>query len=911
MDGSRPDTPRTPASQDNWAAMHVAAVLDHWDVHPDHGLPPGEVESRRTRHGPNALPEPPRRLALLRFLAQFNNVLIHVLLVAAVVTIALGHWIDSVVILAVVVGNAIVGFIQEGKAEEALAAIRDMLAPTCTVLRGGERQTIPARDLVPGDIVHLESGDRVPADLRLLHGREPRIQEAVLTGESVPSAKHPDPVPSDAPLGDRTSMAYSGTLVTTGTAVGVVVATGGGTEIGRIGDLVRGVQVLTSPLLRTMDRFGARLTGAILVIGLGMFLFGWLVRGYSFVEIFMAVVGMAVAAIPEGLPAVLTITLALGAQTMARRQAIARRLPAIETLGSVSVICTDKTGTLTLNEMMVAHVATAEADIVVTGAGYDHAGDFRVDGAARPPGDLPVLGALARAGVLASDAGVRQDDDGGWMVHGDPMEGALVVLARKAGIDVAALRRAEPRLDGIPFDSRHRYMASLHGLEGGGAEVLVKGAPDRLLTMCATEHTAAGDRPLDRAGWTARMEAIAGQGHRVLAIAMRVLEDDRETLSAAEAESGLTLLGLVGLEDPPRPEAVAAIADCQRAGIRVKMITGDHIATARAIARQLGLGDSDRALTGADLDAMPPETLRREARDVDVFARTSPENKLRLVEALQADGAVIAMTGDGVNDSPALKRADIGVAMGRKGSEAAKEASDLVLADDNFATIAAAVREGRRVYDNLMKTIQFMLPTNGGEALVLIGAVLFGLAMPITPVQILWVNLVTAVTLALTLAFEPAEPDVMARPPRAADAPVLPLHLVWRIGLVSVLFLIGVLGMFKAGRVLGMDVAEARTLATNTLVVFEIAYLFNVRRFGATRGSWRETLRDRPVMLAVGVVLLFQVAFTYLPGLDVMLDTRPLGAAAWAASFAAGVAVFGLVELLKRGERRVRRRLSH
>ncbi|MBB4285984.1 HAD-IC family P-type ATPase [Roseospira goensis] len=893
----RPETP-------DWAALDTAAVLARLNTDPATGLSPAEVETRRARYGRNALPEPRRRTALMRFLAQFNNVLIYVLLVAAAVTLLLQHWIDAGVILAVVVGNAIIGFIQEGKAEQALDAIRTMLAPSCTVVRDGERLTMPAEDLVPGDIVHLEGGDRVPADLRIVGGREPRMQEAVLTGESVATAKAPAPVAPGASLGDRTSMAFSGTYVTAGTARGVVVATGAATEIGRISDLVSGVRTLTSPLLRTIDRFGVRLTIAILAIAVAMFLFGWLVRDYAFVDIFMAVVGMAVAAIPEGLPAVLTITLALGAQVMARRNAIARRLPAIETLGSVSVICTDKTGTLTKNEMMVAHVATADHDIAVTGAGYDHAGTFYVDGVESHAKTLPILEALARAGVLASDAGVHPDGDG-WRVHGDPMEGALVVLARKAGIDVAALRRAEPRVDGIPFTSERRYMASLHDHHDGDSEVLVKGAPDRLLDLCHAERTATGDRPLDRDRWTARIEAIAAEGQRVLAVALRRLDGHRTHLTEADAERDLVLLGLVGLQDPPRPEAVAAIAECQRAGIRVKMITGDHAVTARAIARELGLVAVDRALTGAELDAMSPDALRRAVADVDVFARTSPENKLRLVEALQADGAVIAMTGDGVNDSPALKRADIGVAMGCKGSEAAKEASDLVLADDNFATIAAAVREGRRVYDNLIKTIQFMLPTNGGEALVLIASVLMGFSMPITPVQILWVNLVTAVTLALTLAFEPGEQTIMARPPRPMKEPILPGRLVWRIAFVSVLFLIGVLAIYRIARGLGATIPEARTLATNTLVVFEIAYLFNVRRFGRAgpgRGVPPITL---PVGAAVATVLGLQVAFTYLPGLDLLFDTQPLSAAAWGATALAGVAVFGIVEVEKRIETRI------
>ena len=860
------------------------------------GLSPAEAAYRLRQHGPNALVPPKRTSALMRFLAQFRNVLIYVLIGAAAITIALGHWIDAAVILAVVVGNAVIGFIQEGRAESALAAIRGLLAPTASVVRDGRRLRVAAAELVVGDIVHLEGGDRVPADLRLVSVAALRVEEAILTGESVPVAKGEDPVAEDAPLGDRSGMAFSGTLATAGQARGVVVATGPATEIGRISGLIAEVETVTSPLLQAMDRFARWLTGAILALSLGVFLFGWLVRGWSFEEIFFAVVGLAVAAIPEGLPAVLTITLALGVQAMAHRRAIARRLPAVETLGSVSVICTDKTGTLTLNEMAVAEVATAERRLAVPAAAAPGAAD--PDGSAIDLGDDPVLADLMAAVVLANDADIRLQE-GAWRADGDPMEAALLFAATRAGLAVATLRAARPRLSAIPFDSAHRLMATRHATADGGAETVIKGAPDRLLELAVAEAAVAGDRPLDAAAWHARIDAMASRGQRVLGVARFVEAGPAAPLSLAGIEGKLVFLGLVGLEDPPRAEAASSIADCRAAGIRVKMITGDHTATALAIGRRVGLANTDRALTGAALDRLDDAGLTREAQAVDVFARTSPENKLRLVKALQRSGEIVAMTGDGVNDAPALKRAEVGVAMGRRGADAAKEAGAIVLTDDNFATIAAAVSEGRRIYDNLKKSILFILPTNGGQALVMIAAILFGSALPISPVQILWVNLVTAVTLALTLAFEKAEPDVMRRPPRAADEPILSGYLVWRIAFVSVLFLVGVLVMFERARAAGADLETARTVATNALVMFEIVYLFNIRRLGARTLSPAEMFDSRVVLIAVAAVIGGQGLFTYWPVLQVVFDTRPLPPETLIPIAVTGLVVFAAVEAEK------------
>ncbi|MCG8690530.1 MAG: HAD-IC family P-type ATPase, partial [Minwuiales bacterium] len=803
-----------------WHGLTAEAALTRREGRPE-GLTEAEATARLAEHGPNRLPEPKGRNAAMRFLSQFNNLLIYVLLGAAALTAALGHWVDTQVILAVAVVNAIIGFVQEGKAERALQAIRQMLSPGATVLRGGLRTTVPAEDLVPGELVVLEPGDRVPADVRLIRVKGLRLQEAALTGESVPVDKSVEPAPPSAPLGDRTSMAYAGTLVAAGQGAGVVVETGTHTEIGRISGMLTEVQQLSTPLLRQMNVFARWLTGAILVLASLVFAFGLLLRDMAPVEMFMVVVGLFVAAIPEGLPAILTVTLAIGVQRMASRNAIIRRLPAVETLGSVSIICSDKTGTLTRNEMTVRSIATAAQMFDVGGVGYEPRGGISLDGREVRPENRPLLLEVARCAALCNDSALHEAD-GRWTVEGDPMEGALLTVGLKAGLDPATEAKTFPRTDVIPFDAEHRFMATLHHSHNGDSFIYLKGAPERVIEMCARQRGTQDDGPIDPDYWHGRIEAMAAEGQRVLALAVKPTDGHHRDLSFDDVDDDLTLLGLLGLIDPPREEAVAAVAECQAAGIRVKMITGDHGGTARAIAGQLGLANHDDVLTGADLDTISDADLIERAAAVDVFARTSPAHKLRLVEALQAGNQVVAMTGDGVNDAPALKRADVGVAMGANGTEAAKEAAETVLADDNFASIAAAVREGRTVYDNLKKAIVFLLPVNGGESLAIVTAILLGYTLPITPLQILWVNMVSSVGLAIALAFEPTEPDVMKRPPRPAGTPMLSRFLIWRICFVSLLFVAGVFGIFVWTRTHGASLEEARTYAVNTLVVMEV-----------------------------------------------------------------------------------------
>ncbi|MCW5612445.1 MAG: HAD-IC family P-type ATPase [Rubrivivax sp.] len=870
------------------------------------GLDAAEVARRQAEYGPNRLPEVAPPGVLQRLLRQFDNLLLYVLMAAALVTALMGHWVDAAVIAAVVVLNALIGFVQEGKAEKALAAIRHLLSPHAVVLRDGRQHDIAAADLVPGDIVLLASGDSLPADVRLLQARNLRIDESALTGESVPVDKQPDPVAADAAIGDRRCLAYAGTLVTQGQARALVVATGAATEIGRIGRMLESVQTDTTPLLRKMAGFGRTLTFVILGLAALLFAFGMLVRGMGASEVFMAAVGLAVAAIPEGLPAIMTIALAIGVQRMAARHAVIRRLPAVETLGSVTVICSDKTGTLTRNEMTVQQVVLADAVIDVEGAGYAPEGALRIGGRELAAPEIasrqPALRGLVEVAALCNDAAIHERD-GQWLLAGDPTEGALRSLAMKTGVDPAVLALERPRLEVIPFESEHRFMATLHPAAAGDGEAtvaLVKGAPERMLAMCSTQLMADGrEQPLDGAHWTAAIEAQARAGRRVLALARRALPPGQQDLDHEHVADGLVLLGLVGIIDPPREEAVRAVRQCSEAGIRVVMITGDHGVTASAIANQLGMPGELAAVTGPELERMDDAAMRAAVARTRVFARASPEHKLRLVQALKANGEVVAMTGDGVNDAPALKQADVGVAMGRKGTEAAKQAGAIVLADDNFASIAHAVEEGRTVYDNLKKTVTFLLPINGGESLSLLVAVLLGTALPIAPVQILWVNMVSSIALALVLAFEPTEADVMKRPPRRPDEPLLSRFVLWRISFVSTLFLAGIFGMHEWALLQGASEQTARTVAVNTLVCMEVFYLFSVRYLKAPSFTLQGVKGTPRVLAAVAAVVLLQAAFTYLPFMQTLFATEALPLATGAAIVGVGVAVLVVLELEK------------
>lgn len=885
-------------AKNNWHECAVDAAL-HASKTTISGLSQTEAAARLETHGPNRLPEAAKRSVLVRLLLHFHNTLIYVLLSSAAITMMLDHLVDTLVILAVVIANAGIGFVQEGKAEKAMDAIHQMLALRASVVRDGNRQSVDGEKLVPGDITLLEAGDKVPADLRLLQAYGLQIQEAILTGESAPVDKHTRPVTADAALGDRACMAFSGTLVTSGQGKGVVVATGAETEIGRISGILSKVEMLTTPLVKQMNVFARWLTILILLIAALLLGFGYFVEHFEFTEMFMAVVGLSVAAIPEGLPAVLTITLAVGVQAMARRNAIVRRLPAIETLGSVSVICTDKTGTLTRNEMMVASVVTHAHVFSFEGTGYEPNGVIRLNNSAVSGRDHAILDEISLAAALCNDASLHERE-GVWTVEGDPMEGALLALSGKIGMDVRKELSAWTRTDAIPFDAKHRFMATLNHNHENDAFVAVKGAPEQILSMCKEQRAASsGTEPLNQDYWQKKAEGTAAQGQRVLAFAVRPVVPKHTVLEFSDVEGSLILIGLVGLIDPPRPEAIEAVAECHGAGIRVKMITGDHKGTAAAIGRQIGLFNPDKVLTGSDLDAMNDAVLAAAILETDIFARTSPEHKLRLVMALQAHGMTVAMTGDGVNDAPALKRADAGIAMGMKGSEAAKEAAELVLADDNFASIVAAVREGRTVYDNIKKVISWTLPTNAGEAMTIIVALLFGMTLPITPIQILWINLITAITLGLALAFESTEADTMRRPPRPRNEPLLTGELAWHIILVSALFLCGVFGIYTYAVDRGYSVELARTIALNTLVVMEIFHLFFIRNIYGTSLTWKAMRGTKMVWITVISITAAQFSITYLPPLQTVFATEAVALFDGLLIVGVGIALFAIIETEK------------
>ncbi|GAB3095891.1 cation-transporting P-type ATPase [Isoptericola nanjingensis] len=899
------------------SAQDVATDASPWSRPPaevlaalrtdDGGLSAADATARLAEVGPNRLPPPEKDPLWKRVLVHFDDVLIYILLVSAVLKAILGDWVDFTVILLVAVVNAAIGFIQEGRAESALNGIRQMLSVHAEARRDGAWAKIDADDVVPGDVVRVRSGDRVPADVRLLQATNLRVEESALTGESVAASKRVDAVDPDAGVGDRTSMLFSGTLVAAGQGVGVVTATGERTEIGRIQTMISEVTSLETPLTKQLDRFGKLLAVLILGMAVVMVVVGRVVHDFSVPELVSASIGFAVAAVPEGLPALVTITLALGVQQMARRRAITRKLPAVETLGSVTTICSDKTGTLTKNEMTARTVRTAGRSFDVAGAGYAPVGELTLAGEGSRHADLVDdrdLTAVVAAMMLCNDARVVPGEPGGqgedWRLVGEPTEGALRSLGMKAGFETTGWSRR----DLVPFESENKYMATLDRAPDGAEVVHLKGAPDRVLDRCTTQTAPDGTaQPIDRAFWEAQIDEIGGRGLRVLAAARR----GAPAGELADSLTGLELCGLVGIVDPPRPEAIEAIAQCRDAGIAVTMITGDHAGTAVAIGREMGIvhdevgpdGTGPAVLTGAELEAMSTEQLRGVVQDVHVYARTSPEHKIRIVSALQAHGEVVAMTGDGVNDAPALTQADVGVAMGIKGTEATKDAAEVVLADDNFATIERAVEEGRRIYDNIRKSVLFLLPTNGAQSLVILVAVLFGLVLPLAPVQVLWINMITAVTLSLGLAYEKAEPGVMSRPPRDPKASILDAAFVRRILIVSLLIGGATLLVFYAERAQGAPLAEAQTTAVTMLALGQLAYLFNCRFLDRSSLTLDVLRGNRVIWISAVALLALQCVFVYTPFMHDCFDSSPIGVEEWGKTLGLAVVVFLLVEVVK------------
>lgn len=878
----------------------AALKTDHHE-----GLSRDQVEERRRLFGENSISAQQGIHPLKRFLLQFHNPLIYILLVAVVVTFLLAEYIDSAVILAVVLANAVIGFVQEAKAEEAINSLKSMLSSEATVIRDGQRQTVQATELVPGDIVLLASGDKVPADMRLFKCRDLQVDESALTGESVAVQKERTQLEQDTVLADRINMAFAGTLATYGSGAGVVIATGDDTETGKIADMISQAVSLDTPLTQKIKAFSRILL--IVILALAAITFGvGLLHGQTWVDTFIAAVALSVAAIPEGLPAVVTITLAIGVRRMALRNAIIRKLPAVETLGSTTIICSDKTGTLTENQMTVQKIMAGGRLYEVSGSGYQPEGELRTqDNDTLQPDAVPEpLHQCLLTGLLCNDSRVLEAE-GQWQVEGDPTEGALITSAQKAGLDRSKLEQKHQRLDTIPFESDRQYMATLHRYTDDAHIILIKGSLEQVLARCQDALDSAGKASaLDSEAITQTADQFADQGLRVLAFAARTVPTDTVDLKSfeqTESEPVLTFLGLQAMIDPPREEAIRAVATCQKAGIDVKMITGDHALTARAIAGQIGIRNPDpegrerQVLTGRQLEKMTDHELLDAAERVSVFARVAPEQKLKLVTALQAHRHVVAMTGDGVNDAPALKKADIGVAMGIAGTEVSKEAADMVLTDDNFATIEAAVEEGRTVFDNLVKFITWILPTNLGQGLVIMVAILIGATLPVLPVQALWLNMTTAVFLGLMLAFEPREAGIMTRPPRSPDSPILSGEMIGRIVSVSTLLLIGAFSLFQWAQALGESDEVARTLAVTLFVVVQSVFLLNCRSL--TVSLFRTPAFSNPwIWGGIATMLLVQLAYIYTPVMNTLFQSAPLTPLHWAIMLAYGALVLLLIE---------------
>lgn len=865
----------------------------------EHGLTEQEAASRLQHYGRNRLRPPKKQSTVKRFLSQFNNVLIYALLVSSCITFFLGHYTDTGVILGVVIINAIIGTIQEGKAEKSLDAIRKMLSLQAAVLRNGNTLPMDAELLVPGDVVSLQAGDKIPADIRLIQADNLEVQEAALTGESLSVPKTTAPIPEDSPLAERKSMVYAGTYITKGQGEGIVVATANATELGRISTLLHEAEEIETPLIRRINHLGQKLVIIILIASAFTFFFGVWLRHFSYDEMFMAVIGIAVAAIPEGLPAIITITLAIGVQRMAARNSIVRHLPAVETLGSVDMICTDKTGTLTRNELSVRKVITADHRFEIEGSGYAPEGQITHEGNTASCSDYSVLFEISQAALLNNDAELVLQSNA-WVLTGDPTEGALLSFALKAGHIKQHVEMRWPRTDIIPFDAAHCFMATLHHNAAGEGIIYVKGAPERLLAMCSSElHADGGISPIKHDYWQGQLEAMASTGQRVLAFAMKCTATDHRELELHHVEQDLVMLGLIGIMDIPREEAKAAIAECYLAGITVKMITGDNAITALAIGRELGIRETAHIITGKDIEVLSDEQLAEATENTHIYARTSPEQKLRLVKALQSNHHIVSMTGDGVNDAPALKQADIGVAMGSIGTEVAKEAAEIILADDNFATIVHAVEEGRTIFNNIRKAIMFILTTDAAEAGTIVLAILMGMHLPISPVQILWVNMITAITLSLPLAIEPVNPEIMRYPPRKLKSPLFSKSMLLQSLFVALYMMAGTIGLFLWEQYQGGSYSNAQTVAVNMLVMFEASYLLSIR-YSSRPALSRLAFSSNPyIFLSILCVVFFQLLFTYVPFMQRLFGTSPLGLREWAGIITMAASLLIVLEFKK------------
>jgi Ca2+-transporting ATPase len=877
--------------QESWHTQPVETVLSRLSSSPA-GLSGAEAARRLAEHGPNeiGIAKGPSPWALL--FGQFQNVLIVILLVATALSAFLGHWVEAIAIAVIVIFAVLLGFIQEHRAERAIEALREMAAPTATVVREGQENEVPARELVPGDVVLLTAGDKVPADLRLHEAINLKVDEAALTGESVAVEKHTGPLAEpDLPVGDRKNMAYAGTAATYGRGRGVVVATGRATEFGTIAQMIETVETGKTPLQENLDRVGhslARATFVVvaIIVGLGI------LRGQPFIEMLVFGIALAVAVVPEALPAVVTISLAIGVRRMVKRHALMRRLPAVETLGSTSVICSDKTGTLTKDEMTARKILCAGQLLSISGAGYDPRGEFSLNGSLVDPPEPAKR--LLGAAVLAADAHiVYNESERRWHVKGDPTEGALVVAAAKAGLTKADLDAHYPRVHEVPFTSETKRMTTLHdGPEGPVA--YSKGAPEILLETCSRHLAAEGEKPLDEAS----REAIRQAAQQMASDALRILGvAEKRGATPSDAERDMVFLGLVGMIDPPRPEAKPAIETCKLAGIRTVMITGDHPLTARAVARELGMLQGGKVVTGPELSSMADEEFEREVENVEVYARVSPAHKLKVVTALQKRGHVVAMTGDGVNDAPALKKADIGIAMGITGTDVSKEAAAMTLTDDNFASIVAAVEEGRAIFGNIKKYLMYLLSSNIGEILLMAGATLLGLPLPLSAVQILYVNLATDGLPALALAVDPPEPDLMRRPPRNRRTGIFTRPVVTLMVIGGLWSAVVNLGIFTWALRSDRSQAEAMTITFVTLVTIEFFKAYNFR--SDRHSVFRSPFANKWLNLAIVWELSLLGLILYVPFLAKPFANFRLSAADWVAIIGAALTITPVLEIGK------------
>jgi len=893
-------------SKTSWHSLPAEQVVEMLQTDPKQGLGLSEANNRLQKFGENTMSVKKEKSLVISFLLQFKQPLVLILIIAGSITSMLQQWVDTGVIFGVVIANAVIGFIQERKADKAIQALARIVKSENIVIRNGEKTRLLSSEIVPGDMVQLRSGDKIPADMRLYHTKDLKIDESILTGESISVKKRTEVFTSNTILAERKNMAYGGTLVTNGYGVGIVVLTGDDTETGKISQTMIKAEKLETPLTRRISYFSKKLLFVILGLSILTFIFGILFTQRTTTELFMEVVALSVAVIPEGLPAAMTITLAIGVGHMAKRNAIIRKLPAVETLGSTTIICSDKTGTITENQMTVSEIYAGGKLFEVSGTGFQPTGEIKHNHVNIDLKEHETLKECLITGLLCNDSDLIQKENH-WEAKGDPTEVALITAAHKANLK-QTLAESFYRIDAIPFESHLQFMATLHD-NAGDKIVYVKGSVEKILAMSSyqsNDHTGLEDlTEINISKLHEIADDMASKGLRVLAFAKKKIVNGNNKVEISDVDNGLIFLGFQAMLDPPRPEVIEAIRECQNAGIRVKMITGDSLKTAISIGKQIGLYQPSQqnqldlmAITGKELQECSEDSLVEIVDKTDVFARILPEQKFSIVKALQSKGNIVAMTGDGVNDAPALKQADVGIAMGITGTEVAKEASDVILTDDNFASIKAAVEEGRRILDTLIKFITWTLPTSFGEGLVILVAIFTGILIPILPVQILWINMATVLTLGTMLIFEPKESDVMKRPPRRPNSPIITKDLIIQIVIVSLCVLISAYGLFELSMRDGSTVEEARTITVNTIVMIEIFYLFNCRSL--TKSILKiGFFSNKFIFLGVGIMILLQIGFTYIPVMNEIFQSKPIGIESWLKIIGVSVTTFLIIEITK------------